>query len=112
MTNTDTENEAIRALNDVFRQTGIGGRMMITQGITSLPEGEQRNIIRAVQQFDDFSSENDPYGEHDCAAVDAGEHRVLFKIDYYDPELTHHSDDPTDPEKTRRVLTIMLPEEY
>nr|WP_295463723.1 DUF3768 domain-containing protein [Mesorhizobium sp.] len=38
--------------------------------------------------------------------------RVIFKIDYFDPTLLHRSDDPTDPNITRRVMTIMLTEEY
>ncbi|MDA4845244.1 DUF3768 domain-containing protein [Hoeflea poritis] len=107
-----TENEQIRELNDRFRKTGLGGTVMLTHGIASLPEEDQVAIVGAVQRFDGFTRENDPYGEHDCAAVETGRHRVFFKIDYYNPELTHHSDDPTDPEKTMRVLTIMLPEEY
>ncbi|MCP4284499.1 MAG: DUF3768 domain-containing protein [Gammaproteobacteria bacterium] len=107
-----TENEQIRELNDKLRKTGIGGTVMLTHGIASLPEKDQLAIMRAVGQFDAFTRDNDPYGEHDCAAVQFDQYHVLFKIDYYNPELTHHSDDPTDPEMTMRVLTIMLPEEY
>jgi len=107
-----SENEKIRALNDAFRQTFSGGTVMLTAGMLSLPAEVRQCLIEAVQQYDAFTPENDPYGEHDCAIVDADGHRVLFKIDYYDLELLHHSDDPTDPEQTRRVLTIMLPEEY
>ncbi|MCP4284804.1 MAG: DUF3768 domain-containing protein [Gammaproteobacteria bacterium] len=107
-----TENEQIRVLNDKLRKTGIGGTVMLTHGVASLPEEDQQAIMQAVRQFSAFTRDNDPYGEHDCAAVQSDQYRVLFKIDYYNPELTHHSDDPTDPEKTMRVLTIMLPEEY
>lgn len=106
------ENERIRILNDRLRQTGVGGTTMLTYGIASMPEGDQQIILQSVRKFDGFTSDNDPYGEHDCAAIDCGKLRVFFKIDYYNPELTHHSDDPTDTEKTMRVLTIMLPEEY
>ena len=107
-----SEHERIRELNDTLRKSGIGGTVMLTHGIASLPQEDQRAIMQAVQQFDSFTGDNDPYGEHDCALVETDQHSVLFKIDYYNPALTHHSDDPTDPEKTMRVLTIMLPEEH
>jgi Protein of unknown function (DUF3768) len=38
--------------------------------------------------------------------------RLFWKFDYYDKIVTHGSKDPTDPEITTRVLTIMKTEEY
>ena len=36
----------------------------------------------------------------------------MFKIDYYDQNLSMHSPDPADPAITQRVITIMLAEDY
>jgi hypothetical protein len=54
----------------------------------------------------------DPYGEHDFGAVELGPDRLFWKVDYYDQALTNHSPDPADATATKRVLTIMLAEEY
>ena len=59
-----------------------------------------------------FDAENDPQCEHDCGGFDRARHRFFFKIDRYDSMLAFGSQDPSDPDKTTRVLTIMLAEVY
>ncbi len=113
MTNTlPADVLAIRALNDRFRQTRIGGQVYLSQGIASLDNVSISEILALVATFDEFTKENDPYGEHDCAVVNWDGQRVLFKIDYCDLALQHHSDDPTDPKVTTRVMTVMFASEY
>lgn len=41
-----------------------------------------------------------------------GGERLFWKIDHYDCELVHGSDDPANPAMMRRVMTIMLASEY
>jgi hypothetical protein len=102
----------IRRLNDAFRQTFIGGRVVMTDGINALPDATKAQVLSAVRQFSDFNPDNDPHGEHDCALFDVEGERCMFKIDYYDKALEYGSEDPADPNATTRVLTIMLASEY
>jgi hypothetical protein len=102
----------IRALNDSFRKTGNGGKILITQGIQALPVDELFSVLQKVRAFDTFTEDNDPHREHDFGAFDDDGHKVFWKIDYYDLSMEWGSEDPSDPEKTVRVLTIMLASEY
>lgn len=102
----------IRALNDRFRTTFIGGRVMITEGVRALGQDAVSAIREKVETFNDFNGDNDPYGEHDFAAVAHEGEKVFWKIDYYNNTMDGHSLDPSDTSQTVRVLTIMLASEY
>jgi hypothetical protein len=102
----------IRALNDQLRTTLSGGQVMLTTGILALTEVQKSAVMRAVVQFSDFSIINDVYGEHDFGSIEIGEVKVMWKIDYYDLKMQYASPDPSDPDVTRRVMTVMLAEEY
>jgi Protein of unknown function (DUF3768) len=102
----------IRELNDQLRCKAIGGRIVITRGIEALGTDGVRKVLAAVARFDDFTEDNDPWGEHDCAVLTVDGRRIIFKHDYYDRYLQFHSPDAGDPAVTVRVLTIMLSEEY
>jgi len=104
--------EKIAQLNDLLRKEGIGGRVMITQGIQALSSETRTNVFRAIRAFDEFTPDNDPLGEHDFAALTVDGERINFKVDYYDKETQYGSEDPSDPTITERVLTIMLASEY
>ena len=102
----------IRALNDQLRQRLVGGMAVITPGIAALGQEAVARIIKTIEVYDNFCHANDPHEEHDFGAFDADGHTVFFKIDYFDSTLTVHSPDPSDPNVTKRVITIMLAEEY
>lgn len=104
---------AIAALNNTLRTTFLTGKVVITEGIQALSDADRSRIIEEVQRFSAFTEDNDPHGEHDFGAIDLpGIERVFWKIDYYDPSYQFGSEDPADPKRTRRVLTIMLASEY
>ncbi len=103
----------IAELNDICRKAlGVGGRFYQTQGICSLPDEDQSAIREKVERFDSFTEDNDPYGEHDFGAFDHNGQKVFWKIDYYAPDMMHGNENPADPSKTVRVLTLMMAEEY
>lgn len=104
--------ERIRALNDAFRKTFQGGRVMLTCGVNGLPDGEKLRLLQLVQSFDSFDPSNDPHQEHDFLSVEMDGEIYFAKIDYYDPSMTAGSEDPADPARTTRVLTIMQAFEY
>jgi hypothetical protein len=102
----------IRELNDRLRKYGQGGMWLATVGISSLPPDDMRAVYKAVLTFSDFNPDNDPLGEHDCGVQTVGEVKVIWKIDYYDRDRQFLSPDPSDPNVTVRVLTVMLASEY
>lgn len=111
MTKVANDNKIAR-LNDLFRKSFVGGKIIVTQGIQALPELDQRKILEKVQNIDAFTEDNDPYGEHDFGTFDHNCSKIFWKIDYYDLNLEYHSPDPADVTQTKRVLAVMLAKEY
>ncbi len=108
----DRRSAAIRDLNDQFRRSLVGGSLILTASIIALGSDHQALIIAAVQAFDAFTADNDPYGEHDFGSLSVvGEH-IFFKIDYFDLTRAMHSPDAVNVSMTERVLTIMLASDY
>ena len=104
--------ERIRELNDRFRMTMTGGRVLMTAGVNALPSDVKAMVVRRVATFSDFNADNDPHGEHDFGNFELAGRKFFFKIDYFDANMEFGSEDPADPAKTTRMLTIMLAEEY
>ncbi len=111
-TKEHAKRDKIRKLNDQFRKSLIGGQILLTSGIIELTDNRPQKIINIVCQYDRFNDNIDPYGEHDMGAFEYQKLRIFWKIDYYDKLMNAGSPDPSDPEYTTRVLTIMLASEY
>jgi hypothetical protein len=108
--NQDSKQQAsaiseVAKINDIYRQ---GTHFMVTPGIQALEDF--LGLVQAVRGFRDFTEDNDPYGEHDFGKLTWCGQTVYWKIDYYD-QLLEGWGDPLSPD-CRRVLTIMLAEEY
>jgi hypothetical protein len=102
----------IRVLNDAFRATFLGGKVVMTAGVDALPDAQKHEVLSKVQLFADFNGDNDPHGEHDFGTIELAGTTYFFKVDYYALDMDGGSEDPADPAKTTRVLTIMRADEY
>ena len=119
----------IARLNDRARQAmGLACTAFVTVGFRSLPDADQSRVRELIETYDAFDEDSDPHGERDFGAVyqlgdgrwttdrprvrDDERERVFWKLDYYDRDLRFASEDAADPARTRRVLTIMLSDEY
>ncbi len=102
----------IALLNDAFRRSFSGGKVMMTAGVDALPDMVKATALQMVATFNEFNEDNDPYGEHDFGSFELCSRKFFWKIDLYDRELKHGSENLADPEKTTRVLTVMLADEY
>ena len=98
----------IAELNDQFRRHGVGnGRAMVTRSVHDLGPVFELTALLRVQRFNAFTADNDPHGEHDFGSFELEGEKLFWKIDYYDLKAEFGSEDPTDPKKMLRVLTVM-----
>jgi hypothetical protein len=102
----------IALLNDAFRCSFVGGTVCVTAGLHLVGDEFVKAALLAARQFTAFDTSNDPYGEHDFGSMQIDGRQVFWKIDYFDPTMTQGSEDPASLALTRRVLTVMLAEEY
>jgi len=108
---TKLKRASIRELNDRLRTKYEGGRILISCSIQSYGPDFVRRCLHAVSAFDDFSEDNDPHGEHDCALSDYVQDRLLRYIpsiclsqssrrSYYLSDYHHHAG--------RRILIFLI----
>lgn len=119
----------IARLNDLARRAmGVACTVVATVGFRSLSDADQSCVRELIETFDAFNEDNDPHGERDFGSIyqlgcgrwtterprlrEDERERVFWKLDYYDRDMQYASDDAANPAITRRVLTIMLSDEY
>jgi hypothetical protein len=119
----------IARLNDLARQAmGVACTAVATVGFRSLPASNQSRVRELIETYDAFDEDNDPHDERDFGTIyqlfdgrwtterprlrEDERERVFWKLDYYDRDLRFGSEDAANPAITRRVLTIMLSDEY
>ncbi|WP_316201401.1 MULTISPECIES: DUF3768 domain-containing protein [unclassified Bradyrhizobium] len=109
----DTNTANIRRINDSFRRSLVfGGTILLTPGVSGLEPERLAELLQLVREYEKFTPDNDPHGEHDFGVVEFGNVRYFWKIDYYDLSKTGHSPDPADQAVTHRVMTLMRADEY
>ncbi len=119
----------IARLNDLARRAmGVACTVVATVGFRSLSDADQSCVRELIETFEAFTDDYDPHGERDFGSVyqlgdgrwtterprvrEDERERVFWKLDYYDHELQFASKDAANSAITRRVLTIMLADEY
>jgi len=118
------QTQRVRKLNDSFRSRildngldqseYVPGVFLMTNGFAGLEPRDQKLIWREVARFTSFNEDNDPRGEHDFGKITLpGIGDIFWKIVVYaNTTCTWGSEHPDDPERSYRVLTVMLAEEY
>jgi hypothetical protein len=104
--------ERIRQLNDAFRTTFRGGRVVMTASVEELPACVKAHALLMVGEFSAFTGDNDPHDEHDFGKFEFVGRTFFWKIDYYDQRCEFGSEDPANSDLTTRVLTLMLASDY
>lgn len=110
-----TTESLIRARNDRLLKnahtTNRHGTIIFTRAVHRLGDAFKQSALEFISIYKAFSREVDPFGVHEGGAFTLNKHRVGFRIDYFDHDLTTHSPAPDQNMYTTRVLTIYLIED-
>ena len=107
---------AIAEKNDLFRQkptlNEASGRWVYTAAINAEGPAFLEACVKAVGEYSDFTEDNDPYGTHEMGFMTVQGKKVWWKIDLFDQAYNMGSPNPSALVETRRVLTILFPDDY
>jgi len=96
----------------LLRGQSVSSTRLSLASVAALLDMVTAHALAEVTRFDNFTQENDPHGEHDFGNFELCQRTFYWKIDLYNSTMDGGSEDPTNPEKTTRVLTLMLAEDY
>jgi hypothetical protein len=89
-------------LNDQLRMTFKGGRVQMTPSVYDLDARLRGRALCLLSRYNKF----DEHGEHDRGVFIFAGFSFEWRIEYRDRNGGGLSADPTDPERTLRVLTL------
>ena len=101
--------------NDAFRKRlpeGGSGQWVFTTAIDDEGPAFLRACLEAVEAYDGFTEDNDPYGTHEMGFMEVMGKKVWWKIDLFNLTFDGGAENPTSLTETRRVLTILYPSDY
>jgi hypothetical protein len=75
--------------------------LVLTRGVANLSIEDVVEILQKVKKFNEFTKDNDPWGEHDFGSFEYKARKFFWKIDDYKGV-----------EGYQLILTIMFAEEY
>lgn len=109
----------IAVLNDRARhERDHTAKLVITRNCLATLAGDGSSVAELAAQIRIFSALSEwkpPEGDRsecDLSYLQIDGLNLMFKVDYYAPGLKWGSEDPSDPQQTIRVITVMLPSDY
>ena len=110
-TNGEAKKEAKREAYDRLRKSipdvESPDILVITTGVREMGQIMMLKLLGMVRDFDTFTKDNDPYGEHDFGMIEIEGQKNFWKIDDY-----RGSGEEVGGVKIRYLLTVMKSEEY
>jgi Protein of unknown function (DUF3768) len=100
----------IRRLNDEFRTTFRGGRILFTGSVAALPAMVKAALLGQIASF--ISFQGNASEERDYGSFEYCNREISWKIEYWDLNLVKLSEDPADPAKTNRPMIVGLRQDW
>lgn len=111
--------QGIAEANDAFRTTIFTPNRSRPKGVLVVTDrvGERgpdflEAAVSAVAAFDRFNDECSASDEHNFGRLEVEGVPLVWQISLRDKTFSDYSPDPDDLEQTRRILLLMLAEEY